>query len=118
MALAVALGVLVTLAELPDRFNRKEETDLAILTYANSIGLDVQDLQPLTGQQLGAGAQSQVLDEKSKGKGLAAWRQGFMHELNEAVLDERTTFAFIENDYRDQEWASPEKVDTKLRSKL
>lgn len=91
------------LAEMPDRFDRKQETDLAILTYANAIGLDVQDVQPLTGQPLGTGAQSQVLDEKSKGKGLAAWRQDFMHNLNEMVLDERTTFAFIENDYRDQE---------------
>jgi hypothetical protein len=72
------------------------------LTYANAIGLDPQDLQPLTGQPLGTGAQSQVLEEKSKGKGLAAWRQMFPHHMNADVLDDKTTFNFIENDLRDQ----------------
>jgi hypothetical protein len=93
----------VPLAELPDRFNRKEEFDIALLAYANSIGLDPQDLQPLTGQPLGTGAQSVVLDEKSKGKGLASWRQEFIHNVNEYLADELTTFMFIENDYRDKE---------------
>jgi len=93
----------VPLSELPDRFNRREEFDIALLTYANNIGLDPQDLQPLTGQALGTGAQSQVLDEKSKGKVLATWRQEFTHYVNEYLLDELTSFAFIEKDYRDME---------------
>lgn len=93
----------VPLAELPDRFNRKEETDLAILSYADNIGLDVQDLQPLTGQALGTGAQSQVLDEKAKGKGLVIWKKDLAYELNMKIFDDMTTFAWIEKDYRDQE---------------
>lgn len=93
----------IPLAEFPDRFDRKQEFDIAVLTYANAIGLDPQELQPLSGQPLGTGAQSQVLDDKAKGKGLAAWRQDFTHALNEFVLDEKTTFAFTERDYRDQE---------------
>lgn len=92
----------VPLADFPDRFDRKEETNLALLTYADNIGLDPQDLQPLTGQALGTGAQSMVLEEKSRGKGLAAWRQQFTHNLNTWVLPDLTTFAFIEHDYRDQ----------------
>ncbi len=107
---AVILGVpsetqanvaVIPLAELPDRFQRKEEFDISVLTYANAIGLDPQDLQPLTGQSLGSGAQSQVLDDKTKGKGLAMWSQDFTHALNEYVIDEMTTFQFVENDYRD-----------------
>jgi 2'-5' RNA ligase len=98
--------VTIPLAELPDRFNRKEEFDIAVLTYANALGLDIQDLQPLTGQALGTGAQSQVLDDKSRGKGLSSWRQSWTHALNEYVLDEMTTFAFVEKDYRDQERAT------------
>lgn len=93
----------IPLATLPDRFDRKQEFDLSVLTYADCIGIDVQDLQPLSGQPLGTGAQSQVLDDKQKGKGLSVWRQDFTHALNEYVLDEMTTFAFIEHDYRDQE---------------
>lgn len=91
----------VPLAELPDGWNRKEEFDIALLSYANSIGLDVQDLQPLTGQNLGTGTQSVVLDEKGRGKGLAAWRMGIVYYINE-VLDEETQFAFTELDLRDE----------------
>ena len=96
-------GYRVPLAELPDKFNRKEEFDIAILTYANAIGLDVQDIQPLTGQPMGSGQQSMVLDEKSKGKGLVAWRQEFTHEQNWEILDDKTTFAFDEEDLRDKQ---------------
>src|SRR3990167_512780 len=94
--------VTIPLAEIPDGFNRKEEFDLAVLAYANSIGLDVQDLQPLTGQNLGTGAQSTVLADKAQGKGLIVWRQEYTHLLNENVLDDLTSFAFIERDYRDR----------------
>lgn len=95
--------VTIPLAEMPDRFNRKEEFDISLLTYADNLGLDPQELQPLSGQSLGTGAQSQVLDDKARGKGLAAWRQSFTHAMQEYVLDERTSFIFIERDYRDQE---------------
>lgn len=94
--------VSIPLAELPDRFNRKEEFDIALLTYANCLGLDPQDLQPLSSQALGSGSQSQILEEKSKGKGVAAWRQDFTHQLNMYVLDDITEFIFIEKDYKDQ----------------
>ena len=93
----------VPLAELPDRFNRKEEFDIGLYSYADNIGLDVQDLQPLTGQPLGTGAQSQVLDEKAKGKGLVIWKKDLAYELNQKVFDDMTTFAWIEKDYRDME---------------
>jgi len=98
--------VTIPLADFPDKFNRKEEFDISILTYANSLGIDVQDLQPLTGQSLGSGAQSQVLEDKSKGKGLASWRQDFTHQLNEYLLDDKTTFGFVERDYNDMNTAA------------
>lgn len=91
----------IPLAELPDRFSRKEELDLALLTYSNNIGLDPQELQPLSGQGLGTGTQAQILDDKASGKGLIAWQQQWTHQLNQKVLDDDTTFIFIERDYRD-----------------
>lgn len=93
----------IPLAELPDGFERKEEWDISMNTYARCIGIAVQDLQPLSGQGLGTGTQTQVLDEAAKGQGLAAWRQSFEHQSNEQVLDDRTTFYFKTNDIRDRE---------------
>lgn len=92
----------IPLAELPDRFDRKQEFDISLLTYADNLGLDPQELQPLSGQTLGTGAQSQVLEDKQRGKGLAAWRQDFTHAINTFVLDDKTTFTFTERDFRDQ----------------
>lgn len=94
-------GYRVPLAELPDRFNRKEEFDICLLAYANAIGLDVQDLQPLARTPLGSGMQSEVLDEKSKGRGLVAWRKQVDYEWNWEVLDNRTVFSWNEEDLRD-----------------
>ena len=91
----------IPLAELPTGFNRKEEFDIALLNYADSLGMDIQDLQPLSGQALGTGAQSVTLDTKAKGKGLIAYRQDLTHALNTYVLPENATFAFVEKDFRD-----------------
>lgn len=92
----------VPLADFPDNFNRRDELDIAVLAYANNLGMDVQDLQPLTGRALGTGAQSEVLNEKGKGKGLAAFRQQLVHALNTWVLPDATTIEFSEKDLRDQ----------------
>src|SRR3990167_8093103 len=103
--------VRIPLSELPDGFNRKEEFDIAILTFARAIGIPVQDLQPLSGQGLGTGAQTVVLDESSKGMGLAAWRKDWTHAVNQYVLDSRTTFYFHERDIRDREREAKVRMD-------
>lgn len=103
--------VRINLAELPNGFERKEEFDLAVLVYARSIGIPVQDLQPLSGQGLGTGTQSQVLEESAKGQGLAAWRKSWTHAVNEFTLDNRTTFYFKENDIRDKEREAKVRID-------
>ncbi len=95
--------VTVPFAELPNGFNRKEEMDISLLAYANAIGLDPQDLQPLTGRPIGSGQQSQTLDDKALGKGLAAWRQEFTHDFNEWIVPDLTTMFFVERDFRDQQ---------------
>jgi hypothetical protein len=92
----------IPLAEVPDGFDAKQERDNAYVIYANAIGIPVQDIQPLSGQGLGTGTQTIILDEASEGMGLAAWRKQFEHLVNEYVLPETTTFAFSTNDIRDQ----------------
>lgn len=93
----------IPLAEFPDGFNRKEEFDISLLAYADAIGLDPQDLQPLTGRPLGTAMQAEVLSEKAAGKGLASWKNAFVHALNMWVLPDMTTMVFIEKDWRDKQ---------------
>jgi hypothetical protein len=93
--------ITIPFAELPDGFARKEEFDISVLVYADSIGIDIQDIQPLSGQGLGTGTQSITLGNKAKGKGLSVLRQGFTHSMNKWVLPERTTFTFSEKDFAD-----------------
>ena len=92
----------VEVAGLPEDFERKQELDLALLDYGNNIGLDPQELQPLSGQPLGTATQSQVLDDKQQGRGLQAFLQDFSHQINWWVIPDLTTFAFVEKDYRDR----------------
>lgn len=92
----------IPVASLPDNFNYDDEESAALLAYANAIGMDIQDLKPLTGQALGTGAQSQVLHDKAGGKGLAAWDQDWEHKVNEWICDPDSSFFFMENDYRDE----------------
>jgi len=101
----------IPFASLPDGFNRKEEWDITLTTYARCLGIAVQDLQPLSGQGLGTGAQTQVLDEAAKGQGLATWAQDFEHQANDRVLDDATTFYFATNDMRDQERIAAVRVN-------
>ena len=95
--------VTVPLAEIPIGFVPQEERQNGYLIYARALGLDVQDLQPLSSGAMGTATQSRVLDEKAKGLGATvAWRQAFTHMLNEFVFGEYVNFYFIEKDYRDQ----------------
>lgn len=94
----------VDLAGLPDGFSPDEERLTGYLSYANALGLDPQELDPkLVGSKsIGSGGQSRVIDDKASGKGLIAWRENFVHILNEYVTPSDVTFIFVEKDYRDQ----------------
>lgn len=95
-------GYRIQLAGLPENFARREELDIALLGYADSIGIDLQELSPLSGQGFGTGAQSYVLNEKAKGKGIAAREKQFTHEINLKVNPSEVTFYLSEIDYTDQ----------------
>lgn len=91
----------IPLAELPDGFDALNERARADLIYSNAIGLDPQDLVPLSNTPLGTAAQAKVLHDKAKGKGLILFRQSFVHCINQLVLDSKTKFLFTEVDYED-----------------
>lgn len=95
-------GYKIEVAGVPDGFNQKDERDIANLEFANALGLDLQDLQPLSGQGLGTGAQSHVQAEKSKSKTLAARMKQFEHNQNTKVNPDTVTFYFKDLDLTDE----------------
>jgi len=92
----------INLRGLPDGFDRKQELDIALLAYADAIGLDPQDLQPLSGQGLGTGTQTRVLHEKAKGRWPARYNKQLAHMLNQWVTPDSVTFTFSERDLDDE----------------
>lgn len=104
MDLAVPPTVVeIPLSEVPDGFNAKEERDDAYLVYANAIGVSVQDIKPLSGQGLGTGQQSVILDDAAEAQGsLPVWAKAWLHMANTWLLPATTTFSWNTNDLRDQ----------------
>lgn len=96
--------VSIPLAEMPDGFDPQNLRDDAYIAYANAIGLDVNDIDPRLAQRqsLGSGAQALILDRKSKGKGLTAWRKQWIENLNQWALDTSTKFVFSDRNVDDE----------------
>lgn len=92
----------VDLAGVADGFNVADERRDAYLRYANAAGIPVQDVQPLSGQGLGTGTQTVVLDEAGEGRGIAYFSKTLEDKLNWQVMPKSTTFQFKTNDLRDQ----------------
>ena len=99
----------VPLASLPDGFNQETHEELTQIRFAATLGIDPSDLNPrlIGNRSLGAGSQSQVLDEKQDSKGLIALRSKFVQWLNDTErwhpLPGGVTFAWSERDLRDQQ---------------
>lgn len=93
----------VRLKELVQGFVPKDERDNAYLIYANAIGVPVQDIQPLSGQGLGTGTQTVVLQEAAQGIGLAAFLKWWEQTVSDRVLPASTELEFVDDhDVRDQ----------------
>lgn len=93
----------IRLKELITGFTPKEERDNAYLIYANAIGVPVQDIQPLSGQGLGTGTQTVILEEAARGIGFAAFLKWWEQTVSDRVLPATTSMEFMnEHDVRDQ----------------
>ena len=93
----------VRLKELLTSFVPKDERDNGYLIYANCIGVPVQDIQPLSGQGLGTGTQTVILQEQAQGIGIAAFIKWWEQTVSDRVLPATTELEFTdENDMRDQ----------------
>jgi hypothetical protein len=97
-------SVEIRLKELLTNFVAKDERDNAYLIFANAIGVPVQSIQPLSGQGLGTGTQTVVLDDQASGQGaLPAFLKWWEQTVSDRVLPKTTELTFTdENDLRDQ----------------
>ena len=97
-------SVEIRLKELLTSFIPKDERDNGYLIYANAIGVPVQSIQPLSGQGLGTGTQTVVLDDQASGQGaLPAFLKWWEQTVSDRVLPKTTELTFTdENDLRDQ----------------
>lgn len=95
----------IDLKGLPENFDADKERIHAMLTYANSIGIDPVELDPnlaARGRALGSGSQAQVLDDKQTGKGLVSYYKKKEYLYNEYILPDRVTFSFGNSDLVDR----------------
>jgi SPP1 gp7 family putative phage head morphogenesis protein len=89
----------IDLKSLPDGF----DVEIAMKWYINQLalgfGVDYQDLAPLPGGGLGTSNQSQILHEKSKGKGPGAFMQMMEYQFNfHGLIPQTITFEYDEQD--------------------
>jgi hypothetical protein len=93
----------IDLASVPDGFDVETERRDAYLRYANAIGVPVQDIQPLSGQGLGTGTQTVILDENAEARGLAYFSRTIEDRINWLLMPKTTTFVIKSNDIRDRQ---------------
>lgn len=91
----------IPIAEIPEGYSLAEERERADNIYANTVGIFVGELRPLTGQGLGNGQQARVLEEAAEGVGLSAWRKQWQTAMKR-VLPKSTTFRWSSNDDGDR----------------
>lgn len=106
------------LKSLPDGFDEQKSFDDAVIIYSNHLGIQVQDIRPLSGQ-FGAGEQTRVLDEAANSMGQAAFVKDFEHQVNEKALPHTTTFYLAINDINDQkQQAEVMKLRAEVRKQM
>jgi hypothetical protein len=95
---APALDV-ITFQKAPAGFDFNTYMSIDAKIMAAALSVDIQEFWELTGQGLGTATQSEILDQKSKGKGIGRLIKGIERIINDVFPDD-VEFAFK---YRDEE---------------
>jgi hypothetical protein len=91
---------LISFSNLPEAFNELESTNTYATILALAFGVDVREFWPITGGALGSQAESLVMHQKARGKGVGEVIGMVERVLNWKVLPDSATFAF---DFKDDE---------------
>lgn len=87
----------VDFASAPEKFDYRVYTDIAVDRLANALGIDRQEIMPLSQGNMGSAQQSAVLAQKTKGKTIGLLFQLLERKLNDLLPDEYT-FEFKNRD--------------------
>lgn len=79
---------------LPENFDTEKFVNMHVNKLALALGVDPQDIWPLSGQALGTGTQSTILHSKSQGKMFGRVLQMITRFINRKVLPDGAEFAF------------------------
>lgn len=88
----------IALSSLPEGWDEGESVRVYILMLAMAFLTDYQEFAPLPGGGLGTGAQSQVLHQKSKGKGSGLFQKMIARMMNGGALPSNVLFEWDEPD--------------------
>lgn len=80
-------------SQAPEKFDWRNYVEVDVDQFALAVGIDRQDIWQLSGGNLGSGAQSQVLHQKSKGKTIGTLFTTIERILND-ILPEEYEFEF------------------------
>lgn len=88
----------IDMASLPDNWDEEVAHKLYTMQMALAFLTDYQEFAPLPGGNLGTSAQSEVLHQKSRGKGPGLFMKIVTHALNFKVFPKGCEFYFDEAD--------------------
>lgn len=102
---------IIPFSVLPEGFDTKAFVDVHVNKLALALGVDPQDIWPLSGQALGTGTQSEILASKARGKMFGRFLQMVTRFINYKVLPDGLEFQFKFKDAEeDGETATTAKV--------
>ena len=101
----------IPFSTLPANFDSFKFVEMHVNKLALALGVDPQDIWPLSGQALGTGTQSVILHSKAQGKMFGRVLQMVTRFLNRKVLPEGLEFQFkFKDTEEDSERANTAKI--------
>lgn len=109
----------VPFAQLPDHFDEEKYSIVHVNKLALALGEDPQEIWPLTGQPLGTGTQSMILDAKGKAKTFGDLLDDLTIFFNMDVLPENLEYRHKHRDAnQDRQTADTAKVWSDVATSL
>lgn len=107
----------IDLSNAPDGFNRPEATMMDVAVIASAFGLDARDLAHSFGMAGQTKSDAEVMDRKTKDKGVAVFLDDFAEQLEQKVLPVsiEAWFDYVD-DTQDEQAATIKKTRSEARA--